>query len=121
MNAVLDTNILIDYLNGVPEAKREIAAYDETFISVITWMEVLAGTSAPDEEAVVRRFLRSFSMQYITDEIANRAVRVRREQRIRLPDAIIWATAQELGYQMVTRNSRDFPSGDPGIRVPYQL
>lgn len=121
LKAVFDTNILIDYLNGVDNARRELSTYDETIISVITWMEVLAGVTDDGEDAVVRRFLRSFALHRVTDEIAERAVKIRRSAGIRLPDAIIWATAQESGYQLVTRNTRDFPEGNPGIRIPYRI
>jgi len=40
--------------------------------------------------------------------------------RVRLPDAIIWATAQVHGLLLVTRNVRDFPQGEPGVSVPYR-
>jgi predicted nucleic acid-binding protein len=53
--------------------------------------------------------------------IAERAVAIRREKRIRLPDAIIWATAQIHSLLLVSRNTRDFPANDPGVRVPYLL
>jgi len=43
MKALFDTNILIDYLNAVKAAKAEIERPAERFISIITWMEVLAG------------------------------------------------------------------------------
>lgn len=40
---------------------------------------------------------------------------------MRLPDAIIWASAQSQGALLVTRNSNDYPPEEPGIRVPYRL
>ena len=43
MNAVFDTNIVIDALNGVSEADDEYARYERVLISRITWMEVLVG------------------------------------------------------------------------------
>jgi predicted nucleic acid-binding protein len=43
MNALFDTNILIDALNGVPEADTEYRRYERVSISIITWMEVLIG------------------------------------------------------------------------------
>jgi len=49
------------------------------------------------------------------------AVDLRRPYRMRLPDALIWATALELGHTLITRNSRDFPPEHPGIRLPYQV
>lgn len=121
MKAVLDTNILVDYLVGKEQARKELELYDEAFISVITWMEILAGVDNAREETPIRQFLNRFLIQYIDDPIAERAVSLRRKEKIRLPDAIIWATSQELGYILVTRNTRDFPSDHPGIRVPYRL
>lgn len=41
---LFDTNILIDYLRGFPEAEIELDRHAEKAISVITWMEVLIGT-----------------------------------------------------------------------------
>lgn len=120
MNAVIDSNILIDYLRGVPAARDELARYERTSVSVITWIEVMSGAT-PDEEPIVRQFLDGFELREVTAGIAERAVRLRRSGKVRLPDAIIWATALELGQMLVTRNTRDFPLDDPGVRVPYRL
>jgi len=121
MKAVVDTNILIDYLNGSTKARRELESFDELFISIITWMEILVGASEGDEESEVREFLRRFRVHPIDEGIAERAVDIRRHEKMRLPDAIIWATAQQLGILLVTRNTRDFPARHPGIRVPYRI
>jgi predicted nucleic acid-binding protein len=86
MRAAFDTNILVDYLNGVPDAKAELARFDDRVISVVTWMEVLVG-AAPDEEASIRVFLGGFEVAPIDADVANEAVRLRRERRLRLPDA----------------------------------
>ena len=43
VKALFDTNILIDYLNAVPQARSELQRYTEKAISIITWMEVMAG------------------------------------------------------------------------------
>jgi hypothetical protein len=32
-----------------------------------------------------------------------------------------WATAQVHAMLLVTRNVKDFPDGDPGVRAPYKL
>lgn len=120
MKALLDTNILIDYLNGVEAARNEIQRYTAPCISPISWMEVMVGASAEDEP-VLRRFLAGFQQLAIDREIAERAVLIRRQSRIRLPDAIIWASAQSIGALLVTRNSKDFPASEPGVRIPYEL
>ena len=46
---------------------------------------------------------------------------IRRAQRIRLPDAIIRASARSESALLVTRNSKDFPADEPDVRVPYRL
>jgi len=121
MKAVVDTNILVDYLNGAKKAKQELDSFDELYISLITWMEILVGAEEGDQESEIREFLRRFRVHPVDEGIAERAVEIRRKEKMRLPDAIIWATAQQLGILLVTRNTRDFPAKHPGIRVPYKL
>jgi predicted nucleic acid-binding protein len=121
MKAVVDTNILIDYLSGSNKAKEELDAFDELYISLITWMEILVGAEEGKEEGEIREFLRRFRVHAVDEGVAERAVEIRRREKIRLLDAIIWATALQLGILLVTRNTRDFPSKHPGIRVPYRL
>jgi len=118
MKAVFDTNILIDYLNGIAAARDEIARYEEPLISLITWMEVMAGTSS-DDEAEVRTFLRRFGCRTVDQAVAEQAVLLRQARRVKLPDAIIRATALHESALLVTRNTKDFKPDDPGIRVPY--
>src|SRR4051794_35818282 len=96
VRALFDTNILIDHLNGVPEAAAEIGRYRDPAISVVTWMEVMAGAPASTEQAT-RAFLATFDTAPLDADVADAAVRIRRERRIRLPDAIIAATAEVLG------------------------
>ena len=120
MNALFDTNILIDYLNGISAARDEIRRHERPMISLITWMEVLAGTHA-EQSMLVRGFLRRFECVGINAGIAERAVDVRRTYKLKLPDAIICATALEHSALLVTRNTKDFPGDQPGIRVPYVL
>jgi predicted nucleic acid-binding protein len=118
MNALLDTNILIDYLNGIKAAKDEIERYETVMISAITWMEVMVG--AEDEEnSTIKAFLSRFIQIPVNSDVAERAVTIRRQTRMRLPDAIIWASAKSENALLVSRNSKDFPPGSPDVRMPY--
>ena len=121
MKALFDTNILIDYLNGVEAAKTEIDRTTERLVSVITWMEVLAGARDEAEEDVIDLFLRDFRIVELTRRVAREAVEIRRSRRMRLPDAIVWAAARSESALLVTRNTKDFPADDPGVRVPYEV
>jgi predicted nucleic acid-binding protein len=120
MIAVFDTNIVIDALNGVQAADAEYDRYERVFISLITWMETLVGATADEEQ--VRDFLNSrFEIVPLDESVAETAIAIRRNRRLRLPDAIILATAQVHAAELVTRNTRDFDPSWGGIRVPYTL
>lgn len=120
MRAVFDTNVLIDYLAGVGAARDELRRYESPAVSIVTWMEVLVGARDEAEHASLEQFLKRFEVVPLDEAIARRAVALRQAERLRLPDAIIWATAVERGQLLVTRNTRDFPEEDPGVRVPYR-
>ncbi len=120
MNAVFDTNILIDSLNGVAEADEEYKRYERVLISRITWMEVLVGEK--DDDIELRDYLEThFEIVPLDLPIAEAAVQLRRTHRIRLPDAIIWATAKVRDAILVTRNTKDFDPKLERIRVPYEI
>jgi len=120
VTALFDTNILIDYLNGIEQAEAELSKYANKAISIITWMEIVTGTELKELDAV-KEWLLEFNVKTIDSKIAERAATIRREKRIRLPDAIIWATAQVDSMLLVSRNTKDFPESEVGIWVPYQL
>lgn len=120
MIAVFDSNILIDLVKGFELAAYEIERHEIREISVITWMEVLAGV-APERQTALREMLGRFRKLPITDEIAEQAVVERRNRRIKLPDAILLATAIVRGGRLITRNTRDFPKNEKHVRIPYHL
>ena len=120
VKALFDTNILADYLSGNELARQELGRYAYRAISIITSMEVLVGAS-PENDAALRAWLGSFNVIALDMPIANRAVEIRKQRRIKLPDAIVWASAQVNSLLLVSRNVKDFPADEPGVRVPYQV
>lgn len=120
VSALFDTNILIDYLNGIEQAKTELDRYSDKAISLITWMEVMVGAT-PDTEGIMRAFLSGFANLPIDEPVAGVAVALSKKHKIKLPDAIVWATAEVHGRLLVTRNTKDFLFDEPGIRVPYRI
>lgn len=118
-DAVFDTKILIDYLVGRDAALREFERYPRRAVGIVTWMELQIGSQNEEETDVIDLFLREFRTIEISRPIARRAAEIRRRTRIRLPDAIIWATAETEDAVLLTRNSKDFPSNDAMVRIPY--
>jgi len=121
MRALCDTNIVIDLLSGLPQASRELEKYEEIFLSRITWMEVLVGAPDHATDELWRRWLGNFNIVELDEPIATEAVGLRRTHRIKLPDAIVWASARSRDLLLLTHNSKDYPKSEPGIRIPYKL
>lgn len=120
LDGVFDTNILIDYLAGRDEAREVFDRHTRRGISIVSWMELQVGARSEVEADVVELFLREFTVVDVTRRIARMAVALRRRTRIRLPDAIVWASAQVEDAPLLTRNTKDFPEGTPGVLIPYR-
>lgn len=78
-------------------------------ISIITKIEFLGWKKhTPEGYALARDFIRSAEVYPLTDRIADRAVHLRRTCGMKLPDAVIAATALTHECALVTRNESDF-------------
>jgi len=121
MRLCFDSNILIDAYRGIQLGVDELATTEERVISVVTWVEVLAGCRDEMEDRLTRTFLSGFDVVPLSSDVAEAAVELRRTRRLKLPDAVVLATARVSGCQLSTRNTKDFSESDPDIRVPYRL
>jgi predicted nucleic acid-binding protein len=117
---LLDTNILIDVLRGEAVALTWLEQQGEAQISVITWIEVLVGCRTGETQAV-ETWLESFPRLPLGDAVARESVRLRQQHGLKVPDAIILATARCADLTLATRNSRDFPLELGGVLHPYRL
>lgn len=121
VKAVFDTNILVDYLKGVRAAKEELEKYRVRQISIITFIEVMVGAKNATEESAIRGFLATFEVLELSAEIAQEAISLRKELRLKIPDAIVYATARTQGCILVSRNSKELKQDWPDIRIPYRI
>ena len=71
LEPLFDTNILIDSLKGFDRARNEIDRYADEAISVIAWMEVMAGATS-ERDTATRVFLKRFEVVPITVESQSR-------------------------------------------------
>jgi hypothetical protein len=117
---LLDTNILIDLLRGEAVALAWLEQQQSPRISVITWIEVLMGCRDAETEAV-QAWLEAFPRLPLDDASSRAAVRLRQQHGMKMPDAIILATARCAELTLATRNSRDFPLTMEGVLHPYMI
>jgi predicted nucleic acid-binding protein len=104
VNKVLDTNAILYFLGGKVAQPLAPGRY---FVSVISEMELLSYTSLDDAALVeIHNFLSEVTMVELTAEIRELAIGLRRKHALKLPDAIIAATALSLEAQLVTNDTK---------------
>jgi len=119
---LIDTNIIIYYLEGEQAAVSFLTNNRGNLaISSITWMETLAYSFSEDEEPIVRAFLLEFRLIDISLPIMELSVSLRRKKKMKLPDAIIAASAVHHDLTLVTRNTRDFKGTAANIVDPFAV
>jgi len=109
---VFDSNILIYHLNdALPSSVLnhvESWITEGAVISVMSRIEVLGYPQTADQLHQAMRLLAYFDEIPLHEPMVQRTITLRQQYRIRLPDALIAATALYLGFPLVTRNTQDF-------------
>jgi len=105
LKLLIDTNAIIDFL------KQKNASFDlsslllqhKCIVSIIVKLELLKYPGiTPDEENAVFEFLRLVPIIPLNEAIVNETITLSRSTKLRLPDAIIGATAIVYGAEIVT-------------------
>ena len=118
MRLLLDTNVLIDVLKGETTARDWLEEQQQPAVSVITWIEVLVGCRTAESQTV-EAWLDSFERLPLDRDVARESVQARQRHGLKVPDAIILATARCHGLALATRNSQDFPLSLGDVLHPY--
>jgi len=109
---LLDSNVIIGYLAArIPAYGMEIisALVDQSpNISVISQIEVLRYNDTPENEAILNAFITSSVIYSLSPTVVQRAIELCKHNKIKLPDAIIAATALTENFILVTRDIEDF-------------
>lgn len=121
---LIDTNIAIYYLNNeLPEVTANKLDEDTLSISVITRMELLSWRDAKaDEYSIIETFIQNTNVHDLIEPVIVKAIEIRRNYSVKLPDAIIAATSLVHDYILVTRNIADFKNINQVMLLnPWQL
>ena len=104
---VFDTNTAIEEIKTgrITKDNRADVRDAKQFTSVVVRMELLAKPGLPpDELAKIRAFLGSVTVVPLTEEIEEEAAAIRLDTRLKLPDAIVAATAVKVGAVLLTND-----------------
>ena len=109
---LIDTNAVIDYLgkkipfHGMEFMNNVIDSVPN--VSVITKIEVL-GFNAPEEHSqTLISFMNDATVLDLTGNIVDATIDILKKFKVKLPDAIIAATAMIYGLVLISRNTNDF-------------
>ena len=112
-SGLVDTDVLIDYLRGVPAAVDAVLALDEVSVSVVSVAELFAGFRGAREQADIGRLLAECQVLPITEDVARDAGLFKKKyfasHSVELPDAMIAATALAHGLALHTLNVKHYP------------
>lgn len=111
MRYCFDSNLLIYHLNGnlsedgralIRSGIREGAAY-----ALVTRIEILGFSMDEHDRNAARLLLGQFREVGLTEPIVERTIALRaRDRGLKIPDAMVAATALELGLPLVTHDKR---------------
>ncbi|MBP0012277.1 MAG: type II toxin-antitoxin system VapC family toxin [Roseofilum sp. SBFL] len=99
---LLDTNVVLYYLGN---RLRDPLPMGKYLVSVITEIELLSyPTISKSEELIVRDFLDKITVVGLTNNIKELGISFRKKHRLKLPDAIVAATAKSLNANLLTND-----------------
>ncbi|TAN01289.1 MAG: type II toxin-antitoxin system VapC family toxin [Chitinophagaceae bacterium] len=107
---LIDTNAVIDYLsNKLPGNASNMLDEEALEISVIIRMELPAWGNAESQQlSILEDFINSVVVWSLDEPVIIKGIEIRKNFRIKLPDAIIAATPVVHELTLVTRNVNDF-------------
>jgi predicted nucleic acid-binding protein len=118
--AILDTNVIILLSKKGLDIDALLARYDDFYVSIITYMESYGYEfHDSDEKAIIDAFFEMVEVVDINKSIADKVITYKKAKRrkIKLPDAIILATARYLGADLLSDDWDDFINIDDEVRV----
>jgi len=117
---VLDTNVIVDHLKGLEPAGKILAQLGRPHLlaSVITRIELMSFEGlALDEERQIEEFLRHVIIVHLNDDVEQAAIKLRRREHLKLPDAVIAATALVTDSTLITNDNKLMRLNKSGLKI----
>ncbi len=115
---LLDSNVIIDASKGIISAQDIINEYDYIYTSIISYIETQGYNFSDNEEKeIVNQILNSVEVVNLNKDIADIAIDYRKQKKIKLPDALIFATAKHLNADLLTSDISDFQNIDKSVKL----
>lgn len=107
---LIDSNAIIDFFNySLPENGINLLLSIEPRISIITQIELFSKKNLqPNEIHSLKQFITTSTVYPVDEAVALKTINIRLVSKIKLPDAVIAATAICHGLTLITRNTSDF-------------
>jgi hypothetical protein len=115
---LLDSNVIIDASKGIVSTQEIVNDYDYLYTSIISYVETLGYNYSDNEEKeIVTQILNSVEIVDLNKNIADIAVDYRKIKKIKLPDALVLATAKYLNADLLTSDVSDFQNIDKSVKI----
>ncbi len=107
---LIDSNVIIDFCNGrLSQNSRKFLETIDPEISIITNIELFATKNITEQEhALLERFVAITTIHPINSDLVKTTIDLRQNCRMKLPDALIAATALVFNLTLLSRNVGDF-------------
>lgn len=107
---LMDSNTVVDHLgNKLPPASSSFIDNLPAVLSVITRIEIMGWYKAtPAQLAKLGPFIQNAFIYSLTEPIIQQTILLRQVHKIKIPDAIVAATALIENITLITRNTEDF-------------
>jgi predicted nucleic acid-binding protein len=118
--AILDSNVIIFASKRIIDVAALLARYDHFYVSVITFMEVYGYEfDITQEKEAIDTLFKHLEIVHSNDAVMRQVViyRKNKSKKIKLPDAIILATAKYLDADLLSDDWDDFRGIDKAVRV----
>jgi len=117
-SALLDSNVFIYISQRQLDFESLLKQYDNFYASVISQMEVLGYNFENQvEKEIVENLFKEIEIVYLDEDTVNKVIEIRKKKKIKLPDAIVYATASTNQLDLITRNVDDFKNIDKSVEI----